>query len=853
MLVTGLLLALVIGRTFVAQGFLWNFAVQEVSSDRLDAMERNTFLFNSRLRAAADDVSFLQRLGGQEMSRSPLAMPGGEPLRAAIPTLLGARAQYARAFLLDPAGRVILHFEANRAGTAATPTPAAPYFQQTLDAPADAVVMSPAGPDGVASGGSTIRLSARISGPNGRTGAVLVLDYLTDQLFHDVTTQNGGAESTLLLDGAGRVLIAPGAGGPRNLPEQDPALWSRIARQPSGSLDREGSLFCFVGFEPDSAAFVHPPLQVAAAGPGGLKWILLEKISNADVWRTVQAIRDDLWTLCVFVIAFLVPVSWFGTAVLDRRRLAAQELKKSQQRLLEALVQEQELTRRAQAAERAKSEFLAVMSHEIRTPMNGVIGMTSLLSDTSLTDAQRDCVQTIQTSGEALLSVINDILDFSKIESGKMNLEERPFSLRQCLEEVIDLFVAQIQKKRIEVGFFIAPEVPTTLVGDSTRLRQVLTNLIGNAVKFTERGEITVRIDAQRQAGRRHNLTFSVKDTGIGISREGREGLFESFHQVDSSTTRRYGGTGLGLAISKRLAELMGGRMWVESEPGRGSTFFFTVLLKAATAAESEPPTVLNAPCSLLLVDDNDAYRENLRAQLETWGAGVLTAATGAEALEHVARGPLDAVLIDLQMPGMDGATLAREIRRRSPVPLLLLTAPGEAQAGQTQGLFEMHLPKPVKHSQLFRALQKIAGGLPTRAARTTPERFDRTLATSHPFRVLLAEDNRVNQKVILLMLHRLGYEAQLASDGRQAVEAAGAGVFDLILMDVQMPGVDGIAATRLLREKLGAACPFIVALTAEALAGDRERLLALGFDAYLSKPLSPDALQEMLRAVPAR
>jgi len=529
------------------------------------------------------------------------------------------------------------------------------------------------------------------------------------------------------------------------------------------------------------------------------------------------------------------------------------ELQKGRSRLVESLLHEKELSRRAQAAEKAKSEFLAIMSHEIRTPMNGVIGMTSILADTALTENQRDCVHVIQTSGEALMTVINDILDFSKIESGKMDLERRAFDLRECIEDVMDLFANRIREKRLEAAYLIAPEVPAHVIGDSVRLRQILSNLVSNALKFTERGEIIINVQYQQRSEKGFHLLFSVTDTGIGIAQEGIAKLFQSFQQVDSSTTRRYGGTGLGLAISKRLTELMNGTMWVESEADVGSTFFFTVILESAPRlgdANTPAAEVIRAT-DVLVVDDNDTNRSILGTQLRAWGMSPVLVASGAEALQKLQGQKFDVILVDLQMPVMDGVTLAREIRKTSQVPLILLSSTGDIEGGETGKLFQYQIPKPIKQSQLLNALQKLNGRSFRPPEKRGVDQFNPGMSLQNPLRILLAEDNAINQKVGLLMLSRLGYRADLASTGLEAVEILTKTRYDLVLMDIQMPEMDGIEAMHRLRQTMGEECPYIIALTAEALEGDRQRFIGLGFNDYLSKPLAPEKLQEMLRKIP--
>jgi PAS domain S-box-containing protein len=523
--------------------------------------------------------------------------------------------------------------------------------------------------------------------------------------------------------------------------------------------------------------------------------------------------------------------------------------------LKEATFRQQELTRQAQAGEKAKSDFLATMSHEIRTPLNGVIGMTSILADTELNETQRECVSTISTSGESLLAVINDILDYSKIEAGRLELESRSFNLRQCVEEAFDLFAASIRSKRLEVNVLIGPDVPSHVLGDTMRLRQILVNLIGNAIKFTAKGEVVVSVDCKKKDETGCHLDFAVADTGIGISKEGMDRLFRAFQQGDTSTTRRFGGTGLGLIISKRLTEMMGGDIRVESELGSGSTFLFTVVLPAsAQVGTNEMSNRIKQlkSLSVLIVDDNATNRRMLEMQLKMWGVNATFASTGRKAVELVGRQTFDVALLDLNMPKMDGVTLARRIRNEGDLPLILLSSSGLAITGEDAPLFQSQILKPIKQSYLLNALLKVSGVEGETATKPAAASFEADLASRHPLRILLAEDNVVNQRVGLSILGRMGYTADVVGNGKQALAALDKATYDVILMDIQMPEMNGTEAAKMVRERLGAKSPSIIALTAEALEGDKERFLGIGFDDYLSKPLQVQQLQEILKKVKA-
>ncbi|OGU73308.1 MAG: hypothetical protein A3H45_14290 [Ignavibacteria bacterium RIFCSPLOWO2_02_FULL_55_14] len=599
----------------------------------------------------------------------------------------------------------------------------------------------------------------------------------------------------------------------------------------------------------DFSALIHIDPAAHRAGLDRLREVM-EKGSIHDVETEIRTKTGDVKTVSV------------STRLVQRshRKMFLSVYRDITERK-RTLDQLQSAMEAANTAARAKADFLATMSHEIRTPLNGVIGMTDILMHTDLTAEQLEYVETLRTSGETLLTVINDILDYSKIENGKLDLDLHPFDIVACIEDVYDILSYKAREKNLDLLYIVDTDIPRTLLGDETRIRQILLNLAGNAVKFTSRGDVLIQVKTIRSDGASLELQVDVRDSGIGISPEGQSMLFRSFTQVDSSTTRKFGGTGLGLAISRRLVDLMGGRIWVTSEVNVGSTFSFTIRVSALPESESPTKhsvrsvTEILAGKRIIIVDDNRTNLEILKQQSILWGMLPALTASPKEALTWIERSDrYDIGIFDMHMPDMNGLQLARAVRRSAAgqsLPLILLTSHGPQSelAAEVAALFTASVTKPVRSSNL---LEMIASSLTGRRASELREgkkpENDEQLSTLVPLRILVAEDNGVNQKLILRLLQKLGYAATLTSDGREAVAAATATEFDVILMDIHMPEMDGLEATRAILGLPGrTVSPVILALTAAVMQEDMDQCSAAGMKDFISKPVHLSELRKML------
>ncbi len=673
-------------------------------------------------------------------------------------------------------------------------------------------------------------------------------------------------EASSLLAAAGR--LARLGHWHLDLPSRD-VFWSTLVYEihgipPGTPIDAPQAINFF---HPEDRPVIEAAVEAAVTrGPPFELELRLTHSSGNTVWIHIkgEARHDGDRITSVFGVVQDITAQKFNEATLLERNLALQA----------ATTRAERLAIEAQAAVQAKADFLANMSHEIRTPMNAVIGMTDLLLDTKLVPDQRDFADTIRAGGETLLSLINNILDFSKIDAGKLELEHAPLSLRDCVESALDLSVTPATAKGLDLLYWLEDDVPGTIFGDITRLRQILVNLVGNAVKFTDKGEVLVTISripatpaapaaetstgsssATPSAPQGPFLRFSVRDTGIGIPPERLDRLFKAFSQVDTSTTRKYGGTGLGLTLCERLVTCMGGRIWVDSTPGKGSEFLFEIPLHAAPSVQYATPVPFPARLAgrrVLLVDDNATNLRILSLQTRRWGL-IPTAVNSARAALRLLdqNAPFDLAIIDVQMPEMDGYRLAAELRLRQPdpklLPLIALTSLGDTGEGFAGSSVATILTKPAKSSTLLSAIEALFG-----PAAPTPEHapvLDAQLATRHPLRILLGEDHPVNLRVAQLMLSRLGYTCDTAPDGLQILDLVSREKpYDVILLDVQMPKLNGLeTAARLCSTLPPSRRPWIIAMTANAMEGDREECLTAGMDDYIAKPIGAKPLAAAL------